>query len=106
MGRVNKNGKVDHPPPKYAGNTDITRINLGLSRVHPAYAGNTVLKADLSEVFMVHHHIRGEYIVKLMLSFHANGSPPHTRGIRPKKNHSYKASGFTPAYAGNILVIS
>jgi len=75
-----------------------------VARFTPAYAGNTSQRVRVPVVRQVHPRIRGEYSIAKRGAPSAQGSPPHTRGIREEARSRGERSGFTPAYAGNTVM--
>ena len=71
----------------------------------PAYAGNTCRKPCTWGGVEVHPRIRGEYSMTSGSGRRRPGSPPHTRGIPPRRCSRAKSGGFTPAYAGNTNLL-
>ena len=53
----------------------------------------------------VHPRIRGEYIVNAESNPDDVGSPPHTRGIHHAGAYPGGSQRFTPAYAGNTVIL-
>ena len=72
----------------------------------PAYAGKIRKEWYESLILRVHPRIRGEDTRRPSAAVHSLGSPPHTRGRLVMNKERREDVGFTPAYAGKIVVAS
>ena len=70
----------------------------------PAYAGKMWLKSKKCTHRKVHPRIRGEDRLYQRVLYRQKGSPPHTRGRFDYVSGRDKPLGFTPAYAGKIVI--
>ena len=91
-------------PPHTRGRYDIRDAENVVNRFTPAYAGKMTPFALLSIISEVHPRIRGEDRACLQAPESPSGSPPHTRGRSPAIQAVDLHVGFTPAYAGKIIL--
>ena len=77
----------------------------GQTRFTPAYAGKMLPIRRTEFGIQVHPRIRGEDLMSTQYLTTRQGSPPHTRGRSPVDSRVGCRNGFTPAYAGKILVV-
>ena len=75
-------------------------------RFTPAYAGNMKTTSTYNLLFQVHPRVCGEYNKNEYKNGFYKGSPPRMRGIFSDSETLYLSIRFTPAYAGNITIIS
>ncbi len=88
--------------PAYAGNAAGARWWRRRPRwTTPAYAGNAAAAVPTGRSTRDHPRVRGERTVSDRSSAHDSGPPPRTRGTRRLRVRGRRASGTTPAYAGN-----
>ena len=76
-----------------------------LSRIIPAYAGNTGSACPRSGRARDHPRIRGEHVSMPIHSNVGMGSSPHTRGTPRTRSTRVSSSGIIPAYAGNTRIM-
>ena len=72
-----------------------------VSRITPAYAGNTKPRQGCHTEPGDHPRIRGKHLMCSTVAIVWLGSPPHTRETPSVAVEAVQASGITPAYAGN-----
>ena len=72
-----------------------------ISRIIPAFAGNTSIYASILESSKDHPRIRGEHILHLVFQHLRLGSSPHSRGTRLRYTERNSFLGIIPAFAGN-----
>ena len=75
-------------------------------RFTPAYVGNITSGTPQLVISQVHPRIRGEYFPSSNALAITSGSPPHTRGIYVVTAQVVNGIRFTPAYAGNIYIVT
>ena len=80
-------------------------ITCARFRFTPASAGNIHNEVERDQQCQVHPRIRGEYYYIKPLGISDSGSPPHPRGICGRHLTNILFSRFTPASAGNIIII-
>ena len=91
-------------PPHTRGRSLLSRLLRRAARFTPAYAGKIPVSLILLDRNEVHPRIRGEDSSSTVSASSVIGSPPHTRG-RSSANHVCgRVFGFTPAYAGKIVL--
>ena len=88
-------------PPLTRGILASAAISVTPVGFTPAHAGNTSVTLARPPGSGVHPRSRGEYGNPWRTLFRRVGSPPLTRGIRPKVRCTCTNNGFTPAHAGN-----
>ena len=72
-----------------------------MSRITPAYAGNTQFTVCKRQGNRDHPRLRGEHMNSNVSSALSPGSPPPTRGTHENISNNGLYTGITPAYAGN-----
>ena len=92
-------------PPLTRGIQITLRIMACTSGFTPAHAGNTAGENRLPVLPWVHPRSRGEYCISHIRHTRTEGSPPLTRGIPQKRQETVTADRFTPAHAGNTILI-
>ena len=75
-----------------------------LNRFIPTYVGHTVLPGVGDEPRTVHPHIRGAYTERQARLHAANGSSPHTWGIRFFNYFCPFLPRFIPTYVGHTII--
>ena len=90
------------PPPTRGTQTGLIFLPV-MSRITPAYAGNTYKQAVNDLANGDHPRLRGEHDNFIVDGFPTTGSPPPTRGTLLIVEYSPVRSGITPAYAGNTF---
>ncbi len=70
-------------------------------RITPAFAGSTAGLRRLLRTSSDHPRIRGEHSPTVISVIPATGSPPHSRGARPRGWVGDHVPGITPAFAGS-----
>ena len=73
-------------------------------RFTPAYAGKIYAVIIFTLDIQVHPRIRGEDKTSGIKQIAGEGSPPHTRGRLINPVCWLQTLGFTPAYAGKIIL--
>ena len=76
---------------------------IALSRITPAYTGNTIELLELLQTLRDHPRIHGEHSLNINKVAEVKGSPPHTRGTPNEYPSGTYFLGITPAYTGNTL---
>ena len=76
-----------------------------MSRITPAYAGNTKRTVIILLQNWDHPRLRGEHFANHGYNTQGQGSPPPTRGTLYSLKFKLKSSRITPAYAGNTLKV-
>ena len=92
-------------PPLTRGIPGNIKTLGGATRFTPAHAGNTLPHLPDRRLSQVHPRSRGEYTPICSIGFQRFGSPPLTRGIPEYAKQNYDRCRFTPAHAGNTLLI-
>ena len=93
-------------PPPTRGTLCSTSIYSLVSRITPAYAGNTLYLALRILCRGDHPRLRGEHRYIPIKYYLFRGSPPPTRGTPVHSHKILSFQGITPAYAGNTGVRS
>ena len=76
-------------------------LNVGKSRIIPAYAGSTRRDPRRRHPATDHPRIRGEHFTPLTQQQTVRGSSPHTRGALARLSRILEIQGIIPAYAGS-----
>ena len=93
-------GYTGSPPPTRGTLDEDTKL-FEVSRITPAYAGNTFTDEGNAELRRDHPRLRGEHSWKTVHYKVILGSPPPTRGTHMLIIGQLLMIGITPAYAGN-----
>ena len=100
MGASDVFGLTDHP--RIRGEHDLDRPRTGRkTRIIPAYAGSTRLRAFADTRRRDHPRIRGEHSGQSQVAVGFDGSSPHTRGARVQHQPVKAQPRIIPAYAGS-----
>ena len=91
-------------PPHMRGTHSFLKYLILLSRITPAYAGNTASIAFGLFAGADHPRICGEHGFLPHLFTDSAGSPPHMRGTPPASDFGDSFYSITPAYAGNTFL--
>ena len=92
-------------PPLTRGIHFLSKFYNLKDRFTPAHAGNTCFLVVFTIEYKVHPRSRGEYSKNFRIFSHNTGSPPLTRGIPSHHFPCVLLPGFTPAHAGNTVVM-
>ena len=95
-------GSSPHTRGAPAGSADWTRW----SRIIPAYAGSTTMRACSARSGADHPRIRGEHTESFTTKPASPGSSPHTRGAPGGRAPHTPGAGIIPAYAGSTNAAS
>ena len=79
-------------------------LSIFCLRITPACAGTTLLYIILYLVIGDHPRLCEDYYLSSSLALMVEGSPPHVRGLRPKKDTSSRVLRITPACAGTTVL--
>ena len=93
-------------PPLTRGIRSFSNPLFQVARFTPAHAGNTSVQLSKLICNQVHPRSRGEYFILLSKFATAEGSPPLTRGIPIRSTGNRILSRFTPAHAGNTIILT
>ena len=95
---------IEGSPPHTRGRSVEFTSSWDYRRFTPAYAGKILQNRVKPRRFKVHPRIRGEDLEIHGADSAEMGSPPHTRGRFQQLAALSGGAGFTPAYAGKIVV--
>ena len=93
-------------PPRMRGILRAGRFRRRKAGITPAHAGNTLCRNCGKQTGWDHPRACGEYASTSKMKMATWGSPPRMRGIPSEKPEWVKASGITPAHAGNTSVLA
>ena len=96
--------RLGSPPPTRGIHIDIPTVE-SVSRITPAYAGNTHHCIYIYYIREDHPRLRGEYLQQTLHALVELGSPPPTRGILDSRRVTGHMLRITPAYAGNTCLL-
>ena len=88
-------------PPPTRGTPIVKNSLFTLSRITPAYAGNTRGRKATTRFNRDHPRLRGEHYSNALHLLNRSGSPPPTRGTLINNKPYCLNLRITPAYAGN-----
>ena len=90
-------------PPHSRGILRDQTVEDAEARLTPAFAGNTDASSAVVLRVEAHPRIRGEYRSTFFEMSMVAGSPPHSRGIPPRRALRMLRERLTPAFAGNTF---
>ncbi len=90
--------------PRLRGTRTLQRIDVGLGRFIPAFAGNTSTEWCILIVPSVHPRVCGEHGGRNDARRSFGGSSPRLRGTRAASALGIQRSRFIPAFAGNTRI--